>query len=129
MTLCRCWKRPSTGLLSLDPESPLRTASLTDLGWAHTRLGEVARGRRMIEEAMGVARASNRGFSVVKNLTILGLLDQEAGNVPAAADRYRRALELSGEIGFTLPVVYPLAGLAGLSMDQGNPALAPACWG
>ncbi len=107
-----------------DPESPLRPATLADLGWALTRLGEVARGRRMIEEAMSVARASNRGFSVTKNLTTLGLLDQEAGDALVAADRYRRALELSGEIGFTLRAVYPLAGLAGLSMDRGNPGLA-----
>ena len=107
-----------------DPESPLLAGALADLGWALTRLGEVARGRRMIEEAMGVARANNRGFSVTKNLTTLGLLDQEAGDEFIAADRYRRALELGREFGFTLPVVYPLAGLAGLTMNRGNPGLA-----
>ena len=69
------------------PNSPLRPATLTDLGWALTRLGEVARGRRMIEEAMDVPRAKNRGFSVTKNLTRLGFLDQDTGDALAAATR------------------------------------------
>ncbi len=109
---------------AVDPESPLRPATLADLGWALTRLGEIARGRRMIEEAMSIARTRNRGFSFTKHLTTLGLLDHESGDALGAADSYRRALELCGEIGFTMRAVYPLAGLAGLAMDRRNPGLA-----
>ncbi len=102
------------------PDSPLHLATLADLGWALTRLGEVERGRRMIEEARDASKARNRGYAFSKCLTVIGLLDQEEGHASAASDSYRKALEVHAETRFTLRTVYPLAGLAGLAMDRGN---------
>ena len=110
------------------PDSPLHVATLVDLGWALTRLGEGERGRRMIQEALEVAKARNRGYGVSKSLTMIGFLDQEGGHASVASERYRKALEIHAETRFTLRTVYPLAGLAGLAMDRGNPERQHAFW-
>jgi hypothetical protein len=107
-------------ILVTDPDSPLRPAILSDLGWALTRLSEVAPGRQMIEDALDFARVYSQPWAVSKNLMTLGYLDQEAGNAVIAADHYRESLEMLREIRFTLPTIYPLAGLAGLTSDRGN---------
>ncbi len=106
-----------------EPHSPLGTATFGDLGWAFTWHGEAARGREMIETALAISRVNDRHFAVSRILIRLGFLDQEVGDALAAADRYREALEIIRRSGFPLRAAHPLAGLAGLAMNRGEPEL------
>ncbi len=99
---------------------------LAYLGLLFHRLGDDEAAREHSQQALGIAQDMGAQRQEVVALTVLGHALVELGRLEEAAAAYRDAQDLWRELGHLNPAMDSLAGLARMSLAQGNPSQAQA---
>jgi tetratricopeptide (TPR) repeat protein len=104
----------------------LESYILAYLGLLFHRLGDDEAARKHSQQALGIAQDMGAQRQAVVALTVLGHALVELGCLEEAAAAYRDAQHLWRELGHLSPAMDSLAGLARVSLAQGDPSQAQA---
>lgn len=98
--------------------------SLTYLGFTVRQLGDLQAAYEHLQQAWRIAQQVGAKYEEGVALTHLGNTLLDLGQLTQAAEKYRQALNIRRKLGDLNLTIEPLAGLAAISLAQGNLAQA-----
>ena len=117
------WRR-ALDLCGNDVNHPKYSSLVSQIGMVHITLGEVDEGRKLLLEALRVARVQGDQWDEARSLSLLGTLFQHQSEMPRAGACYDQSLGLFRELGDVYGELHVLCSLGTYYDVLGNPQQA-----
>ena len=99
-------------------DEPGRSNALHLLGVGAQIAGDLQEAREWMTQRLGLERSGTNAFLVASEASNLSMVERQLGNVDAAEDLAREALEISERIGEEFTKPFAIAGLAAIALER-----------
>ena len=101
-------------------DAPGRSNALHLLGAGAQIAGDLPEAREWMTQRLALERGGTNAFLVASEASNLSMVERQLGNLDAAEDLAREALEISERIGEEFTKPFAIAGLAAIALERGQ---------
>jgi tetratricopeptide (TPR) repeat protein len=101
-------------------DEPGRSNALHLLGVGAQIAGDLSEAREWMGQRLAIERGGSNAFLVASEASNLSMVERQLGNLDAAEELAREALEISERIGEEFTKPFALAGLAAIAVERGE---------